>query len=187
MRALVGFVATALLLSAATSAAAQSADLSITKTNGTTSTTQGANTTYTIAVTNNGPNVVDATITDTLPAALTYVSDFEGIWDCTTPAVGASGTITCTTNALALASTAYVHITVKLSPTATGSVSNTAVVTSPASDANPANNSATDSDSIILAATPTPVPTLGEWALILFGLMLAGGAALHLSRRRLAA
>lgn len=32
--------------------------------------------------------------------------------------------------------------------------------------------------------TPTPVPTLTEWAMILFAMMLAGGAALHLQRRR---
>lgn len=33
----------------------------------------------------------------------------------------------------------------------------------------------------------TPVPTMAEWAMILFGLILAGGAALHLQRRRLIA
>lgn len=34
---------------------------------------------------------------------------------------------------------------------------------------------------------PATVPTLSEWGMILFGLALAGAAALHLSRRRLAA
>lgn len=34
---------------------------------------------------------------------------------------------------------------------------------------------------------PPPVPTLSEWAMILLGVLLAGGAALHLSRRRMAA
>lgn len=32
----------------------------------------------------------------------------------------------------------------------------------------------------------SPVPTLSEWAMILFGTVLAGGAALYLQRRRLA-
>jgi len=32
-----------------------------------------------------------------------------------------------------------------------------------------------------------PVPTLSEWAMILFGLMLAGGAALYIQRRQLIA
>lgn len=35
--------------------------------------------------------------------------------------------------------------------------------------------------------TPTPVPTLSEWAMILLGVMLAGGAALTIQRRRQAA
>ena len=33
----------------------------------------------------------------------------------------------------------------------------------------------------------TPVPTLSEWAMILFGTLLAGGAALYIQRRRVAA
>lgn len=36
------------------------------------------------------------------------------------------------------------------------------------------------------AASITPVPTLGEWAMILFGGLLAGGAALLVQRRRMA-
>ncbi len=33
---------------------------------------------------------------------------------------------------------------------------------------------------------PIPVPTMNEWAMVLLGLMLAGGAALHLQRRHAA-
>ena len=36
-------------------------------------------------------------------------------------------------------------------------------------------------------AAPAVIPTLSEWALILFGLILVGGAALHLQRRQMAA
>ena len=45
-------------------------------------------------------------------------------------------------------------------------------------------------DDVVLdstAAGPLPVPTLSEWAMILLGLTLAGGAALTIQRRRLAA
>ena len=35
-----------------------------------------------------------------------------------------------------------------------------------------------------LPVTAAPVPTLSEWALILFGVILAGGAALYIQRRR---
>ncbi|MBU1273070.1 MAG: hypothetical protein KJ728_09435 [Alphaproteobacteria bacterium] len=36
-----------------------------------------------------------------------------------------------------------------------------------------------------VAPAPAPVPTMAEWAMILFGLSLAGGAALHIQRRRM--
>ncbi|MFC5343068.1 IPTL-CTERM sorting domain-containing protein [Brevundimonas staleyi] len=36
-------------------------------------------------------------------------------------------------------------------------------------------------------AAPAPVPTLSEWAMILFGTVLAGGAALYIQRRRMVA
>jgi len=36
-------------------------------------------------------------------------------------------------------------------------------------------------------AAPAAVPTLSEWAMILFGLLLAGGAALYIQRRQLIA
>ncbi len=37
---------------------------------------------------------------------------------------------------------------------------------------------------VALPSEPAPVPTMTEWAMILFAVMLAGGAALHLQRRR---
>ncbi|OYX55560.1 MAG: hypothetical protein B7Y86_12945 [Brevundimonas subvibrioides] len=39
---------------------------------------------------------------------------------------------------------------------------------------------------VVQVAAPVPVPTLSEWALILFGLILAGGAALYIQRRQMA-
>jgi hypothetical protein len=38
----------------------------------------------------------------------------------------------------------------------------------------------------VVVAAPAPVPTLSEWAMILFGLILAGGAALYIQRRQMA-
>jgi len=38
-----------------------------------------------------------------------------------------------------------------------------------------------------VAAAPASIPTLSEWAMILLGVALAGGAALTLHRRRQAA
>jgi len=41
--------------------------------------------------------------------------------------------------------------------------------------------------SVTYSAAPAPVPTLSEWAMILLGLILAGGAALYIQRRQLIA
>lgn len=38
---------------------------------------------------------------------------------------------------------------------------------------------------IVLTAAPAPVPTMTEWAMILFGSILAGGAALYIRRRQM--
>lgn len=48
-------------------------------------------------------------------------------------------------------------------------------------------NGAGSSLTTAAAAPPDTVPTLSEWAMILFGALLAGGAALHVQRRRFAA
>ncbi|MGV3580445.1 IPTL-CTERM sorting domain-containing protein [Brevundimonas sp.] len=40
---------------------------------------------------------------------------------------------------------------------------------------------------VVFNDTPEPVPTMTEWAMILLGLMLAGGAAVTIQRRRLIA
>lgn len=42
-------------------------------------------------------------------------------------------------------------------------------------------------DVSLVAAAPAAVPTMSEWAMILFGLLLAGGAALYIQRRQLIA
>ena len=48
-------------------------------------------------------------------------------------------------------------------------------------------NGAGSSLTTAAAAPPATVPTLSEWAMILFGVILAGGAALHVQRRQFAA
>jgi CSLREA domain-containing protein len=141
-------------VSAAITVTAPSADLSITKSDGLTTILAGSPLTYTIAASNAGPsNASTVTVADTFPASLT----------CTWTCVGAGGT--CTASGLGnindtvnLPTGAAVTYTANctLSGSATGTLSNTATVSSGAiSDPTPANNSATDTTTIQSNTAPT--------------------------------
>jgi uncharacterized repeat protein (TIGR01451 family) len=134
----------------------QQADLAITKTDELTSIQPGSPITYTVTVTNRGSsNVTGAQVTDTIPPEITNVS-----WNCNiTTGTGACGaasgsgnTINTTVN-LNSGATATYRIAGTVSPTATGTISNTAVVqrTLDLTDPDMSNNSATD----VTTITPT--------------------------------
>ena len=126
---------------------ALSADLAITKTDGVVTAVPGGSVTYTITGSNAGPDAVTgATIADTFPASET----------CTWTCVGAGGG-TCTAagsgninDALNLPAGGSVTFTAScaISAAATGTLSNTATISSSVTDPNPANNSATDTDTV---------------------------------------
>jgi uncharacterized repeat protein (TIGR01451 family) len=131
------------------------ADLSVTKTDGVTTVQPGQPVTYTIAVTNVGPSpVVGATVTDNPPAILAAVT-----WTCSgsagssCPSSGA-GAINHAVD-VAVGGTLTYSMTGTLVPNASGTLVNTATVTAPGStpDPNGGNNSATDTDAIVPAAS----------------------------------
>jgi uncharacterized repeat protein (TIGR01451 family) len=141
------------------------ADLSISKTDGSTTAGAGSPVTYTIIVTNAGPSAVTgATVSDTFPAALTGVT-----WTCSASGgsscgtASGSGNINHTVNLL-VGGTATFTATGTLDVNATGTLSNTATVAVPggASDPVPGNNSATDNDTIIPAANLSITKTDGQ-------------------------
>jgi uncharacterized repeat protein (TIGR01451 family) len=135
--------------STSTVPSAPSADLSITKTDGTTTYTPGGTTTYTIVASNVGPsNAPGAMVTDAFPAALTATWTCVGAGGGTCTASG-SGNINDTVNLPVGASVTYT-VTATISSAAAGNLVNTATVTAPAgvTDTNPGNNSATDTDTI---------------------------------------
>ena len=123
-----------------------SADLSITKTDSPDPATVGSNLTYTITVTNGGPDVASGvSVSDQLPASVTFVS--------TTPSQGScSGTSTVSCAMGSLANGASATVTIVVSPTQTGTIGNTATVSATEGDPNSANNSATQT------TTVNPVP-----------------------------
>ncbi|HEV8552323.1 MAG TPA: IPTL-CTERM sorting domain-containing protein [Casimicrobiaceae bacterium] len=170
---------------------ASSADLTVTKTNGASTVTSGAVTTYTIVVSNAGPQPADgAVVTDPAVAGLSKTSVACG---------NASGGAVCPGSPTvaqlqgglaipALPAGGSVTFSVVTSVTATkGSVSNSASVAPPAgvTDANSGNNAATDSDALsagVAPATPQSIPTLSTWGLV--WLVVAVGFVALRSRRR---
>ncbi len=139
------------------------ADLAITKTDAPDPVTAGTNLTYTITVTNNGPDAAaNASWTDTLPAGTSFVSlPAVAGWTCTTGA-----TVTCSNPSFAVGSAVFtLTVQVASSVTAGTVLSNTATVTSATADGTPANNSATATTTVSASAdlsvtkvdTPDPV------------------------------
>jgi uncharacterized repeat protein (TIGR01451 family) len=127
------------------------ADLKVTVTDSRTSVTAGQKDTYTIKVTNAGPNnATGATVVDNFPAVFTAVA-FTATGTSGASGFTASGTgnINDTMTLPATSSVTY-KATGKVSPSASGSISNTAIITPPngANDPNSGNNSATDTDTI---------------------------------------
>jgi len=122
------------------------ADLVMSKTTAASSAVIGANLTYTIALTNNGPDAAPSVVmTDVLPASLLFqsITPPAGFTCPTTPAVGASGTITCNGATLANGATATFTLVVRVAAGASGTITNTAGGASGAIDPNSANSSST--------------------------------------------
>jgi uncharacterized repeat protein (TIGR01451 family) len=119
------------------------ADLGITKSTPTTNAAPGAPVTYTIVVTNHGPDAATSvTMTDALPASLLFQSiSAPAGFICTTPAAGATGTIICTGSSLANGATATFTLTVTSISGASGSIANTASVSGTPADPSSGNNS----------------------------------------------
>jgi uncharacterized repeat protein (TIGR01451 family) len=114
-----------------------SADLSIAKTDAPDPVNLGGTVTYTITVTNNGPDAAaGTTVSDTLPAGAALVSATATQGTC-------SGTTTVSCSLGSLASGATATVTLVVEATAGGTLSNTATVAASTADPNMANNSAT--------------------------------------------
>jgi uncharacterized repeat protein (TIGR01451 family) len=128
-------------------------DLAITKTDGVTTAVPGGSVVYTITASNTTATpATGATVADTFPATLTCIWTCAGAGGGTCTASG-TGNISDTVNLPGSASVTYTA-TCSTSPSATGTLSNTATVTF-AGDPNPANDSATDTDTL------TPQADLG--------------------------
>jgi uncharacterized repeat protein (TIGR01451 family) len=131
------------------------ADLHVTITDAATTLVPGTVDTYTIRVTNNGPNTVGSfTLTDAIPDALLNAT-------FGTPSAGSYDPGSGLWSGLSLASGQSAFITLSgVIGIATGTLSNTVSVSPPAGlfDPNPGDNTATDTDTLTLFSSPYPPP-----------------------------
>lgn len=147
-----------------------SADVTITKTAGPDPVVRGTNITYTLTATNNGPtDAQDMVIADATPVDTTFVSatpDAGGV--CVTPAVGATGAITCTyAGATASGVSHVVTIVVKVDPDALSGtlITNAATVSSTTPDPFSLNNTASTTVTVAALAKSTAIDPLGRFVL----------------------
>jgi uncharacterized repeat protein (TIGR01451 family) len=104
----------------------------------------GTNLTYTLNVTNQGPDIAANTVvSDATPVGTTFVGYTTSSGSCTTPAMGATGTVKCKVGSLANGATATIMMTVKDTTTAGTSLTNRGSASSATPDPNINNNSMT--------------------------------------------
>jgi uncharacterized repeat protein (TIGR01451 family) len=124
-----------------------SADISVTNSAAPSTVAPSANITYTQSITNNGPSAATTvSFTEAVPTNTTFVSLTKpGTWSCSTPAVGATGTVTCSISSLASGANGAFSLVAKVDAgVATGTViSDTDMGSSAVTDPNSSNNSAT--------------------------------------------
>ncbi|MDG4597608.1 MAG: IPTL-CTERM sorting domain-containing protein [Candidatus Contendobacter sp.] len=168
----------------ATTTVNRSVDLSVTVADAPDPVTSGSSVAYTVTLTNNGPSDasgVAVNIAEIFPAGVTEGSGTPStgtswaspVWTVGTLAAGASATLTLNVNVAASAAPG------------TDVISVTATATGTESDPNTNDNAATARTSIQAraVAVAAPIPTLREWVLMLFSLLL-GGLVWRQARRK---
>ncbi len=151
------------------------ADLSVVVSDAPDPVTAGGQITYTVTVTNGGPDTSDNVVADlALPVEATLVS--------ATPSSGSCTGTNCSLGSLASGGSASVVVVVDVAEDASGTIQATATVTSSTDDPDTGNNSATASTTVnaIPGAGGAPVvatvPSMGWLASVVLGLlMLLGG------------
>lgn len=132
-------------------------DMSVTKTASPNPVARGGTLTYRMTVTNNGTPAMPATtsgvtLTDTLPAGVTFVSATPSIGTCS-----GTSTVTCKLGTFPSGTSATVDIVVTVNASASGTLTNTATVGAATADAALGNNTASTMTTVNTAPIPTGV------------------------------
>jgi uncharacterized repeat protein (TIGR01451 family) len=109
----------------------------------------GANLTYTITATNNGPGTATSVVVnDPLPNGTTFVSCSSSLGSCSGPNVGLNGLVTANIGTLGPGGAVTIDLVVNVTAGAGTILSNTATATSATADPNPGNNGGTASTTV---------------------------------------
>lgn len=125
-----------------------SANLSVAK-SGPATVDAGRNATYSITVTNSGPSAAEnVALTDAVPAQTTLVS----MTQTAGPTFTCDATVSCSIASLPASTTATFTLVVAVAPNASGTIGNTATVSSTTSDPTTGNESATANTTVTTSA-----------------------------------
>lgn len=156
----------------ATAAASTLADLSVSLAVLPASVLPGANVTYTLVVTNNGPDqAFNVTVGETFPAFPSLLATGYTVTDGSFNAA----TKTWSIPSLAAGSSATLAFTV-VTPIGPGPLTSQVTATSATADPNSADNAATATATILPAPDMQAIPTLSTAGLTLLALLIAGAA-----------
>jgi uncharacterized repeat protein (TIGR01451 family) len=111
----------------------------------------GSTLTYSITVTNNGPDAAsNVNIQDAIPAGTNFNSVATTSGSCTAPAPGGAGTVNCTAPTLAAGSAITETLTVNVTAGLLSTITDTATVSSTTFD--PTNNTSATATTTVVAA-----------------------------------
>ena len=163
------------------------ADIAVVKTATPTVVTPGGNVTWTLVATNNGPNPADnATIVDSLPAALTLVSfTAPAGWDCSGSVTGNPGKLSCTKPTMGVNESGTFTLSTTVAAAAAGTtINNIAVVSTTTTETTTSNNQDPEPITVQIAVLPPTGGYVWNRVAIAAGLVFAGFALAAVDRRR---
>jgi uncharacterized repeat protein (TIGR01451 family) len=169
------------MLALTSTVAGQDADLSVAKSTDSSIVVAGAEVSYDLSVSNfSGTSSTPTnTLTDMIPASMTFVSEtHQAGWSCTTPAVGSGGSIVCTFDSAIPDESSYVfNFVLKVPANASNGdfFTNTVTINHQGTDPNSENDSA---NVTVTVGSPPPAPLAPHDVLISeFRLSGPGGAS----------
>jgi uncharacterized repeat protein (TIGR01451 family) len=141
----------------------------------------GNNVTYTVGVTNNGPDAASSlSLIDTLPAGAAFISAVASTGNCSQ----SGGIVTCTLGDLDAAE--FTTVTVVVTPAACGTSTNTVTASATEADSNPFNNTNIAESTTVNDAAPgisigAPSGTLTNTGPVSFTVTYTGASAVTLA------